>query len=351
MSTTIIQRAEAEALAKQRVTAPSQDLPRDSKLKVVGDICSFHVFVAQLESFLNIKHWNSVMESWVAHQFAANSVAAKSYSLMLQSMAPREFNGDIRYFADMSEFKQALYDKFFFAKPIHIVVPEAIRKLHVGQGANSLPTLLALSNQAKELYSLLPNGPAEEAQVELVKNLLPGWVQRELISSQSHMGKWITSFDDLDRCLSLYDEEYARKRQPAAGGNGINFGARQSGTRPPARHKKYIRQSKPFQRDNSVPSKPAPFTKKPDYTGICDGCGVKGHSILKCFKTPQFAKDRWIEKVRANKDKKAQGYKNFSKGKPASEKNVESLINALVTKLNTVASPNTPSNCGPTSTE
>ena len=350
MSSSIIQRAEAEALAKQRVTAPLQDLPKDSKLKVVGDICSFHVFVAQLESYLNIKHWNSVMESWVTHQFAANSVAARSYSLMLQSMAPREFNGDFRYFADISEFKQALYDKFFFSKPIHIVVPEAIRKLHVGNGVNGLPTLLALSNQAKELYSLLPSGPTEEAQVELVKNLLPSWVQRELISSQSHMGRWITNFEDLDRCLALYDEEYARKRQAANGGAGNSFATRKPSTRPPLKHNKYIRHSKPHQNQGFVPSKPATPVKKPAYTGICDGCGGKGHSILKCFKTPQYAKDKWIEKVKANKEKKFQASKSFQKAKPANDASVNALINALVTKLNTATSSDSPDNIGPNNT-
>ena len=278
------------------------------------------------------------MESWVLHQFLPNSVAAKTYSLMLQSMPTRDFNGDRRYFSDMAEFKQALYDRFFFSKPIHIVVPEAIRKLHVGQDAAGLPTLLALSNQAKELYALLPNGPAEEAQVELVKNLLPGWVQRELISSQSHMGKWITSFNDLDRCLALYDEEYSRKRQLAVPNTNYKGTNQPRTSRPPIKHQrnKWFRQSHPPIK--SAPPSQSRFSSsnnKPPYTGICDGCGAKGHSILKCFKTPQYAKDKWIEKVKINKQKK-QNNRSANADKNSNH-SVNALINALASKLNTAA--------------
>ena len=340
MSTSLIQRAEAEAMAKQRVSAPSQDLPKESKLKVVGDICPFYVFIGQLESYLSVKNWNSVMESWVLHQFSPNSVAAKTYSLMLQSMPARDFNGDRRYFADMAEFKQALYDRFFFSKPIHIVVPEAIRKLHVGQDAAGLPTLLALSNQAKELYALLPNGPAEEAQVELVKNLLPGWVQRELISSQSHMGKWITSFNDLDRCLALYDEEYTRKRQQNMFNVNGKPPASNRSSRPPVRHQKnkWFRQGTPPTKQPVQHSNSSSAHNKPVYTGVCDGCGVKGHSILKCFKTPQYAKDKWIEKVKMNKKKTLESAKYAPKSNASADNSVNALINALASKLNTSAS-------------
>lgn len=65
MSTSIIQRAEAGFLAKQRVTAPTQDLPKESKLKGVWDICPFDVFVGQLQSFSSVRNGTSVMQSWV----------------------------------------------------------------------------------------------------------------------------------------------------------------------------------------------------------------------------------------------------------------------------------------------
>ena len=353
MSASLIQRAEAEALAKQRVSAPAHNLPPDSKLKVVGDICSFHVFVAQLESFLNIKQWSSVMEAWIYHQFCPGSVAAKTYSLLLQSLPPRQFGGDTRYFQDMAEFKQALYNKFFFCKPIHIVVPEAIRQLHVGKDPAGLSSLLALSNQAKELYSLLPNGPTEEAQVELVKNLLPASVQRELMSSQSHIGRWITSFEDLDRCLALYDDEFARKRSSMGERINNSSGQRPLGARAPLKHqRRFTQHSKHILNQRSYPKTSNPTAKKTGYTGVCDGCGRKGHSIMKCFKTPQHVKDKWLEAFRAQKDKRqANGHnqKQSFKGKAPSDPNVDALVNALVTKLNTVT--NKGANCNENPTE